>query len=141
MVSVDLSVFVQIVNFILLIWLMNIVLYKPIRGVLARRKQKVEGLELGIRSSTENAREKEEAFNTGIREARVKGVSLKDSLVEDASSEEKRIISELQEKAKNDLAEVREKISRDVAAARKELQKEIDVFAVTIGEKILGRAV
>ncbi len=141
MVSVDLSIFVQIVNFILLIWLLNIVLYKPIRAVLAQRKEKFEGLKTDIQSSQDGAREKEEAFGSGVKEARVKGVSIKDALIDEASQEEKKIIGELQQKAQKELAEVREKIAKDVAAARKDLEKEISEFANQIGEKILGRAV
>lgn len=141
MVSVDYSVVVQIINFILLVWLMNVVLYKPIRDVLVQRKEKVSGLEQAISSSRNGAKEREDAFNSGIREARAKGVAIKDAILDEASSEERRILDEINKKAQVNLAEVRGKIAGDVAAVRKNLQKEIDAFANEIGEKILGRAV
>ena len=131
---------VQVVNFVLLVILLNIVLYKPIRKILAERKDKIEGLEEVIKSSEAGVKDKEDEFNAGIREARSKGVAVKDALVEEASQEEKKILGELMEKAQADLAEVREKISKDVEAVRKTLQKDIDAFANDIGEKILGRA-
>lgn len=136
----DASVFVQIVNFILLIILLNMVLYKPIRGILTQRKEKIEGLEEVIKSSEEGVKEKEEAFTTGIREARSKGVALKDAIVEEATQEEKKILAEINDNAQADLAEVREKIAKDVDGVRKTLQKEVDAFAGAICEKILGRA-
>jgi F-type H+-transporting ATPase subunit b len=134
------SFIVQIGNFILLVILLNIVLYKPIRGILAQRKEKVEGLTSSIQSSESLVRQKEEEFNTGIREARSKGVALKDALVDDASQEEKKILADINEKAQADLAEIREKISKDVESVRAKLQGEIDAFAAAIFEKILGRA-
>ena len=136
----DASTGVQVVNFILLVILLNIVLYKPIRNIVAQRKEKIEGLEKVIESSAAGVKEKEDEFNKGIRAARSMGVAVKDALVEEASTEEKKILGELNEKAQADLAEVRKKISKDVEGVRKTLQKEIDAFASAIGEKILGRA-
>jgi F-type H+-transporting ATPase subunit b len=45
MVSVDGSIVVQIVNFLVLIWILNMVLYKPIRKILLDRKEKMTGLQ------------------------------------------------------------------------------------------------
>ncbi len=140
MVSVDYSVIVQIINFILLVWLMNIVLYKPIRSILAQRKRNISAFEQGIRSSEESVIEKEEAFTSGIREARAKGLLIKDTLLDEASSEERRVIDEISKKAQANLAEVREKIAADASVVKESLQKEVDVFATQISEKILGRA-
>lgn len=137
----DMSTGVQVVNFILLVILLNVVLYKPIRGIVAQRKEKIEGLEEVIKSSEAGVKEKEDEFNTGIRAARSKGVAVKDALVEEASLEEKKILGELNDKAQAELAVVREKISKDVEDVRKSLQKEVDAFASAIGEKILGRAI
>lgn len=136
----DMSTLVQVVNFLLLVILLNIFLYKPIRGILAERKAKVDGLEGVIKSSEENVQLKENEFNSGIRDARAKGVAAKDALIEEASQEEKRIIDELNEKAQADLAQVREKVSKEVEDVRKTLEKEVDAFADAICEKILGRA-
>jgi len=45
MIKVDMSFIIQIINFLFLIWALNVVLYRPIRGILARRYEKVSGLE------------------------------------------------------------------------------------------------
>lgn len=136
----DMSTVVQVVNFILLVILLNVVLYKPIRRIVAQRKEKIEGLEEVIKSSESGVKDKEDEFNTGIRAARSKGVAVKDALVEEASLEEKKILGELNEKAQANLASVRETIAKDVEGVRKTLQKEVDAFAGAISEKILGRA-
>lgn len=136
----DASFIVQIGNFILLVILLNVVLYKPIRGILSQRKDKIDTLEKSIQSSQSLVSDKEDEFNTGIRAARSKGVATKDALVEQASQEEKKILGEINEKAQADLAEVREKIAQDVEKVHEKLQKEIDAFSGAIFEKILGRA-
>ena len=58
MVSVDGSIVVQIVNFLLLIWILNMVLYKPIRKILLERKEKIAGLQGVIDGSDQEVVEK-----------------------------------------------------------------------------------
>jgi F-type H+-transporting ATPase subunit b len=141
MINVDGSVFIQIVNFIFLIWVLNIILYKPIRNVLAQRKEKITGLEQSIETFNYDSKEKEEAFDAGIKEARAKGLKDKEALVEEASQEEKSIVEKINEKAQADLVQIRSKIAKDTESVRASLQEEIDSFADAIVKKILGRAV
>ncbi|MDZ7597196.1 MAG: ATPase [Desulfobacterales bacterium] len=141
MVNVDVSVFIQIINFLVLIWVLNLVLYKPIRKILIQRKEKVMALEKGAETSLQEAKAREAAFDQGIKAARAKGLKEKDSFMQEAGEEEKRIVGEINAKAQSDLAAVRGQIARDAAAVRAALQKEVDGFAKAIGQKILGRAI
>jgi F-type H+-transporting ATPase subunit b len=120
---------------------MNVVLYKPIRNVLIRRKEKMGGLEQNIVSAVNDAKEKEEAFASGIKEARSRGMKKKDALIQEATQEEKKIVEEINQKAQANMMEIREKISKEATGVQTSLQKEIDSFAQAIGEKILGRAI
>ena len=141
MVSVDGSVFIQIVNFLFLIWVLNIVLFRPIRGVLSKRKEKIAGMQQDIETLAGDALEKDDAFSKGIREARAAGIKQKEALMAQAAEEEKRLIGEINAKAQVGLSEAREKISKEAAGVRESLEKELDTFAEAIGQKILGRAV
>jgi F-type H+-transporting ATPase subunit b len=141
MINVDGSLFVQIANFLVLIWLLNIILYRPIRNVLIKRNEKVKGLEQNIDMFKRDAKEREDTFANGIKAARAKGLKEKEALLSTASEEEKNIIAEINQKAQTNLAEVRAKIAKDTEAVRKSLQREIDEFASAIGKKILGRTV
>jgi F-type H+-transporting ATPase subunit b len=89
----------------------------------------------------EDTEEKNGAYLSGIRDARVRGLSEKDALLKEGAEEEKRIVDQINQKAQANLAEVREKIVRDAQNVRKSLSKEIDAFANAISEKILGRTV
>ncbi len=139
MIKVDVSVFIQIVNFLFLIWALNLVLYKPIRKVLLERKEKVEGLEQTIENLNINAQEKEDAFSSGIKDARSKGQIEKELLLSAAQNEEKQLLEKINKKAQDDLAQMRDKIATEADNVRISLQKEVDVFANAIGQKILGR--
>ncbi|MBU2621221.1 MAG: ATP synthase F0 subunit B [Proteobacteria bacterium] len=141
MINVDKSVFIQIINFLFLIWAMNVVLYKPIRKILLQRKEKIDGLEQSIENFGKNAQEKEEAYASGIKEARVKGQKEKEALLSAAQNEEKQLIEKINKKAQEDLVQMRDKITKDAESVRISLQNEVDTFAAAIGQKILGRVI
>jgi len=140
-VTPDGSIVIQIVNFLFAIWVLNLLLYKPIRKILIQRKEKIDGLELAIETSNSDVREKDDAFAAGIKEARARGFKEKDALLQQAGDEEKTIIADINRKAQAELTQIREQIKKDAEVARQSLQSEIDDFANQISQKILGRAV
>jgi F-type H+-transporting ATPase subunit b len=131
----------QAANFIILVFILNIVLYRPIRKVLIQRKEKIEGLEQNIENASGDLTEKEATYASGIREARKKGLQEKDALINAATEEEKAIIAKINAEALAELNAVKDKVAKEVDVARDALLKEVDSFANEIGAKILGRAV
>lgn len=140
MVSVDWTIYVQIANFLILIFILNFVLYKPIRGIMQQRKAKFEGLADSISSASKEAEDKSQAFTDGIKSARSKGQQQKEALMQAAAEQERTIVAEINAKAKADLDAVKAQIAKEAGTVKQELEKEIDTFANTITEKILGRA-
>lgn len=137
----DGSLIIQIANFLLIIWILNLILYRPIRNILRQRKEKIEGLELRIETYNEDAQKKDDAFASGIQEARTKGLKEKETLLQSAAEEEKQIIADVNTKAQAELAEIRKKIVKDAEAASASLHEKVDEFANDICQKILGRKV
>ena len=141
MIKIDGSLIMQIINFLFLIWILNILLYRPIRGILKQRQERISGLETNIETADKDVTDKEVSYAKGIKEARAKGMKEKEALIAAASEEEQAIIEKINQKGQQDLAEVREKVTKETESARAALGQEIDAFANMIGEKILGRAV
>ena len=141
MISIDYSLFIQIVNFIVLIFILNAIFYKPIRKILVERKMKIQGYKEGIQGLHDDAAESEQAFQTKIGEAKTRGFEEKTALIQAGQDEEKRIIDELNEKAQADLEAVRAQIAKDAEDARQSLKGEAQAFSAAIAQKILGRAV
>ena len=137
----DWTLIVQIVNFIVLIMVLNAVLYKPIRKILIERQKTVNQFEKDIDTLQEGAAENDQTFQSTISEAKAKGLSEKEAMKEAGEEEEKRLINELQEKAQADLETVRAQIAQDAGAAREKLKAQAEAFSVSIAEKILGRSV
>jgi F-type H+-transporting ATPase subunit b len=140
MVDINWTVAIQIVNFLILIFALNIILYKPIRRILLERKTKVEGLSKGIDAAGQQAEEKDQAFNDGLKEARAKGQRAKEAMVQAAAEEERKIVGKILDKARDELVAVQSQVAKDVDAVKAALEKDVDVFADAITQKILGRA-
>ncbi len=141
MIKIDGSVVIQIVNFVFLIWILNIVLYKPIRKVLHQRKAKITGLEKNIETCIRDVNEKDDSISSELRSAKQKGVKELENLLQSAEEEEKKLIKSINNKAAAEMVAIREKIVKDAENVRETLQKEIHSYASEIGQKILGRAV
>ena len=141
MIKIDGSVVIQIVNFVFLIWILNIVLYKPIRKVLHQRKEKITGLEKNIETCIRDVSEKDDSISSELRSAKQLGVKELENLLQSAEEEEKKLINSINEKAAAEMDAIRKKIAQDAENVRETLQQEIDIYANEIGRKILGRAV
>ena len=136
----DGSFVIQMINFLVLLWILNLVFFKPIRKVLIQRKEKITGLEEGVEKLAKEVVEKDNAFENGLKEARIKGLKEKETFIEEASGEEKEIIEKINKKAQAKLAEIKKQVAEETEKARAELEKDIENYARGIGEKILGRA-
>ena len=140
-VTPDWTVGIQIINFLIILWILNLILYRPIRNILRQRKEKIDGLEFSNETYNEDAQEKDTAFAAGIKEARAKGLNEKEALLQAAAAEEKEIIAKVNAKAQAELADIREKISQEAETAKQALKAKMDEFSSDICQKILGRAV
>jgi F-type H+-transporting ATPase subunit b len=136
----DISLIYQMINFLVLLFVLNLVLYKPIRNVLLERKAKIEGMQEGAQKASNDLVAGEDAYKDGLKQARSKGLNEKQAFIEVASQEEKEIIDKINKKAQANLAEIKKQIANETEQARKALEGEVEAYAKAIGEKILGRA-
>jgi F-type H+-transporting ATPase subunit b len=139
MIDLNWTVLVQIANFLVLIYILNIVLYKPVRGMLNQRKAKVDGLAGSVDATNHQIEEKDRAFQDGVKAARAKGHKEKELRLQIALDKEQAIVAEINAKAQKEMETVKSRIAQDTEAVRATLEKEIDSFADAIAEKILGR--
>jgi len=142
MISIDpLTLIISIINFLVIIFVLNIILYRPIRQILLKRKDMFDGLDRSIKSSLADADEKDLAYGAGLKNARAKGLKEKEVFLQSAAEKEKSLIDEISKKNQENIAENQSKIAKDAEAAKASLLNEVDAFAESICRKILGRVV
>jgi len=136
----DISAVYQMVNFLVLLFLLNLVLYRPIRNVILERKAKIGTLGSGVEKASADLEKQKDDYKEGLKQARGEGLKQKEVFIEEASAQEKEIISRINQKAQANFAQIKAQVAEETEQARKALEAEVEVYAKTIGEKILGRA-
>ena len=143
MVSIDItaSLWLQIANFALLIFLLNVVLYKPIRGILAERKAKIAQMNSDINASVDGAAAKAQQLEADRAEARKAGAQAREEIKSEARGKERELINAATAEMEQTVSKLRAQISEEIGKARDQLKGEVQTFGVELAQKILGRSI
>ena len=143
MVSIDInaSLFWQVGNFLLLLVALNYLLYKPIRGIIAKRAEKVAQLGSDITSSEEGVKAKAGELEAQLAEARKEGMTTREEMKSEGHDKEREIIDAATAEMEKTVAKIREEISAEIGAARDELKGQVQSFGQELAQKILGRSI
>lgn len=140
MIDVNITLLIQMLNFLVFLFLMNLILYRPIRRVVAQRRQFMADRQEEIDRADSEALAAVQEFNARIQEARAEGRRKIQELKVAAYEQEKDLLQEASDRAAGQLQEMRAQVRKDVAAAREELSGQVRSFSVELAQKILGRS-
>ncbi len=141
MLNIDGTLILQIANFLVLLVVMNIILYKPIRGILAKRDEEMASRQKLIDDYQGRVENNEQAIESGMVSARKEGYQEKESLKAQGQDEEKGVLQEAGAAVERKLTAAKQEIETKISAARETLESEITGFSNELAEKILGRSV
>jgi F-type H+-transporting ATPase subunit b len=139
LITINATLFHQLVAFLIFLFIINRIMFRPLRSVMAERDGVIEKIKL----DTTNAGDKIERLTDELkkRESKVRKEALKvqHELEEKGKQESAEILkSTLQEieliKDKNEAH-----VKAQIMEARKDLQKESEALALNIMEKLLDR--
>ena len=140
MITIDLTMLIQIANMLLLIVVLNAVLYKPIRSIIEERQKKIGGLDEGIDQFKKNAVLRQDEFGQKMKDARIRAKkeyeTARNAALAESSEKLAGIRKEVDVQKTGQLAE----IEKQFAVAQAELQGQISGFASEMAGKVLGRA-
>lgn len=143
MVSLNIEfpvVLIQIINFLLLMLVLNYLLYRPLREIIRKRADVFAGL----RSRAAKLQE-----DLAADEAKVKDYtteSVKQALEKKAQQRfrgleaQKELLARIKDESAADLEKARQKMADDITRAKASLDEEVQMFAWDIAGKILGRS-
>jgi len=141
MLKIDYTLFIQIANFLFLLFVLNLFLYRPIRRILEQRLEKVRTFEGMIadfqNSAARYAKELEERSAATNKE----GIREKESLRSDGLDGEKGMLREATSSATERIEQARKDIDNKALEARQVLETQLDAFSRELAEKILRRTV
>jgi F-type H+-transporting ATPase subunit b len=139
MISINVTFLIQMVNVLILLFLMNLFLYRPIRQIVAQRNQFVVEQQEAIDRADGEASSALKEFNARVQDARKEGRQRIQDIKSAAYEQEKGLLQEASDEAGKQVHVTRMTIQSDIRKAREQLKAQIDAFSVELAQKILGR--
>jgi len=141
MVSIDGTMWIQMANFLILMFVLNIVLFKPILRVIERRKKHLQDLDEDVKSLDQTVEQKMANYEETLRQARLEAMNEKNEIQQKASEEGKGKIDEARNEVLQIFDDFKQKFNKEMSDARKILKAQAEKISVEISEKVLGRSI
>ncbi len=139
MIKIDWTILIQFANFFVLMAILNFLLFRPLRDVLNRRRETIDGSYANAKSLEVEVDEKVARYQKQLQEAKLKANGEKAEIRKAAAAEEAGILGKAHQRASESLQAIKDKVAVEAEGAGKALQKETKVLASQIASKVLGR--
>lgn len=140
MINLDIAFVFQLVNFLVLVLLLNVFLYKPLRKQLADRASQVAGAKQKSAEVDREVQEKLAAYEARMREIRAGAADERGVLKKEAQQQESAILDKARAEATESLASIKAKVAKEAEEARRVLTASAETLSADICEKVLGRS-
>ena len=137
----NITVLFQIANFLLLLFILNLIVYRPIRKILGQRGDEVISFQEMIEDFENRSDKDAKTLQENMAGARSQGFKEKENLKSAGFEEEKVMLQEAISSAEGKIGKAKGEIDQNAAQARQSLEEEVRVFSKELAEKILGRSI
>ena len=140
MITPDFTLFIQIANFLFLLVLLNVILYRPIRRVLKNRREEMAAFQNKIQAFRGKFSSCAKKIEEETAETRRAGLREKEGLKKSGQEEEKQMLREASSNASARIGNARKEMDGKLKGVRLSLEREMALFSKELAEKVLGRS-
>jgi F-type H+-transporting ATPase subunit b len=137
----DYTLLVQMVIFVVLIFVLNVLLYKPILSIIDRRKKQLDEAENEIKLFNESVEKRVAEYEDKLKQAKVKASELKKEIIQEGANQAKNIVDVVRNEIPALAREFQQKMDKEVEKAKLVLDSHSKSLSQQIAQKILGRPV
>lgn len=141
MVDINISLLIQIGNFLVLLIALHLILFKPLLSIMKERSQTIIGAFTDAKAAQEKMQGLLERYNTSLAEAKQKAAAAYNTLYQQGLDAQRDMIAAERTRAGEQLDKARAEIAAASNAARSDLRAEAETLSKDISSKLLGRAV
>jgi F-type H+-transporting ATPase subunit b len=139
LISVDKSLIVQFVNFFILLFILQRLLYKPFLAKMEERTSAIkQSLDQAQAARAEALRQQEEN-EAKLRASYAEAAAIREQAVKEAAEESRKHIETAQAQARRLVDDTKAQLDAEVRRAREELRREVSDLAVGVAEKLVRR--
>jgi F-type H+-transporting ATPase subunit b len=141
MVEINLTIIIQVVQFLILVYILNRLLFKPISQTMEERHSKIEAWEEKTRTLQESARAKLASYEKELEEARTKAQEEQEQMSIELSQREEERLRAVFDEAAQMVASTKQALKEETERLRRELRQQAQEMSQMVAEKVLGRKV
>jgi F-type H+-transporting ATPase subunit b len=141
MVDINSTVFIQIINFLALIFILNVLLYKPILQIMERRKGIFDSAEEEIKRLQETIDRKMAEYEAKIAQAKSEAMTQRGEIQKEGAEKGKEILDGARAEIQKMMDDFNVRLTQEVEGARTVLRGHSEKISKEIAEKVLGRSV
>lgn len=139
MVEINGTALAQVINFLLLVWLLAKFAYKPLLQVLHERQQKIADNMDAAQQDRQEAAELKMAYQKQLSEARVQAQAIVEKAEKLAEENKEEILKAAREESARILKNVQEEVARERAFALAQLKNEVVTISMAAAAKIIEK--
>lgn len=141
MVEINLTIVIQVVQFLILVFILNRILFRPISQAIEERDEKISAWEEKTRTLQETVRIKIESYEKELVEVRAKAQEEQQQLSNELNAREEEKVGAVFEEAAQMVASTKQALQEETKRLRQELRRQAEEMAQMVTEKVLGRKV
>ena len=141
MISINATLIVQIINLLLLIFVLNRMMYRPIRKMIANRAASMEKGRATARALAEQASDEGDIYTRALGDGRREVRARLKKVRTEAELEARGVINLAQEKARAEADKLMAEIHGEMERARGDVKKQVEQVASKMASQLLGREV
>ena len=140
LISLDKSLIIQMLNFLILLAILHRLLYKPLLAKMQERGVAIKtSLEAAEAARAEAARQQEESAER-IRAAYAEAQSIRAAALKEAAEEQRKLVESARREAQLLVESARAQTEADIRRAREELRREVTDIAIAVAEKLVRKS-
>ena len=139
-INLNMTLLVQMVNFLILIVLLHRFLYKPLTQFLATRADGIKRSLEEAKAARDAAAKAQQEYEARIAATRREAAALRESAVREVEEERQRLLKVSRDEAARLLTEAKAQIEQEVKRAKAELRAEVVGLSLGVAERLIGRS-
>lgn len=139
-IELDITFFIQMGLFLLLVYILNVLIYKPVLRVMEERGKKISGMEADAVLADKEVEDKLASYRLELDKAKQSGNADRAILKKEGLDKETELLGAAHAEAQKTLSAAKDKITKEVDSALATLKGMTEEMGKDIADKVVGRA-
>jgi F-type H+-transporting ATPase subunit b len=139
MIDINLTIVIQVVQFLLLLFILNRFLFRPTINLIEEREQKITTWKEETKNFHESMQERLQSYENQILEAKAQAQEQQELVTVELQKEEDKKLDAVSEEAVRIVASTQEKLQQETELLRGQLREQAEEMSQLVAEKVLGR--